>query len=130
VRFERGYLEEAVLERLIGRADVVLLPYETYEQVSSAVLTEAIAAHKPVVSTRFPHAVELLSSGAGILVPHRDGPAIGAALRRVLTDPLQAARMSAEAARIAPLASWDIVADRYRSLAHGLLGARQDSFHA
>ena len=62
-------------------------------------------------------------------MPHRDGPAIGAALKRVLTDPALAARMSAEAARIAPMAAWEIVADRYRSLAHRLLGARRDSVH-
>jgi glycosyltransferase involved in cell wall biosynthesis len=102
----------------------VLLPYDSREQVTSGVLIEAIAAHKPVVSTRFPHAVELLGSGAGILVPHGDGPAIGAALRQVLTDPRLAARMSAEAARIAPSLRWSTVADRYRALAGTLLETR------
>ena len=49
-------------------------------------LTEAVAAGKPVVSTAFPHAVELLSGGAGLLVPQRDPAALAAALRRVLTE--------------------------------------------
>ncbi|MDT4988676.1 MAG: polysaccharide biosynthesis protein PslF [Micromonosporaceae bacterium] len=124
VRFERGYLDDATLSRMIERADVVLLPYDSHEQVTSGVLIEAVAAHKPVVSTAFPHAVELLSGGAGLLVPHRDGPAIGAALRRVLTDPRLAARMSAEAARIAPGLAWSTVADRYRTLAATLLASR------
>ena len=122
VRFERGYLDEAALSRLIDRSDVVLLPYDSHEQVTSGVLIEAVAAHKPVISTKFPHAVEMLSSGAGLLVPHRDGPAIGAALRRVLTDPLLACQMSAEASRIAPGLHWSTVAERYRSLARELLG--------
>jgi glycosyltransferase involved in cell wall biosynthesis len=124
VRFERGYLDDATLSRMIERADVVLLPYDSHEQVTSGVLIEAVAAHKPVVSTAFPHAVELLSGGAGLLVPHRDGPAIGAALRRVLTDPRLAARMSAEAARIAPGLAWSNVAERYRMLAATLLASR------
>jgi glycosyltransferase involved in cell wall biosynthesis len=124
VRFERGHLDEPTMARLVGCADVVLLPYDSREQVTSGVLIEAIAAHKPVVSTRFPHAVELLGSGAGILVPHGDGPAIGAALRQVLTDPRLAARMSAEAARIAPSLRWSTVADRYRALAGTLLETR------
>ncbi len=124
VRFEPAYLDDQALHRLIGRADVVLLPYESHEQVTSGVLIEAVTAHKPVVSTAFPHAVELLSSGAGILVPRRDGPAIGAALRRVLTEPGLAASMSAEAARLAPGLRWPAVADQYRSLARELLSGR------
>ena len=36
------------------------------------VLVDAVAAGRPVVSTAFPHAVELLASGAGIVVPQRD----------------------------------------------------------
>jgi glycosyltransferase involved in cell wall biosynthesis len=121
VRFERGYLEPDRLERLVAHADVVLLPFDSGEQVNSGVLIEALAAHKPVVATAFPHAVELLSGGAGILVPHRDGPAIGAALTQVLTDPVLAARMSREAARVVSDSNWPAVAQRYRSLAAGLL---------
>jgi glycosyltransferase involved in cell wall biosynthesis len=124
VRFERNYLDEAALTRLIDRADVVLLPYDSRDQVTSGVLTEAIAAHKPVIASTFPHAVELLSDGAGLLVPHQDGPAIGVALRRVLTDPALARRLSTEAARIAPGLRWPAVADRYRVLADELLGTR------
>jgi glycosyltransferase involved in cell wall biosynthesis len=68
--------------------------------------------------------VELLSDGAGLLVPHQDGPAIGVALRKVLTDPALARRLSAEAARIAPGLRWPAVADRYKVLADELLGTR------
>jgi glycosyltransferase involved in cell wall biosynthesis len=121
VRFERSYLDSGALARLIDQADVVLLPYDSVEQVTSGVLIEAIAAHKPVVATPFPHAVEMLSGGAGMLVPHRDGAAIGAALKQILTDPVLAGRMSAKAAQIAPGLSWPAVADRYRGLADLLL---------
>jgi glycosyltransferase involved in cell wall biosynthesis len=121
VRFERGYLDEPVLRRLIARADIVLLPYDSNEQVTSGVLIEAVAAHKPVVSTAFPHAVELLAGGAGIVVPHRNAAAIGDALLRVLTEPGLAAHMSRAAAQLAPAVRWPTVADRYRSLAGQLL---------
>jgi glycosyltransferase involved in cell wall biosynthesis len=124
IRFEREYLSDAALQRLIYHADVILLPYDSHEQVTSGVLIEAIAAHKPIVSTAFPHAVEMLGGGAGLLVPHGDGPAIGAALRRVLTEPHLADRMSAESARLAPGLHWPDVAARYRALVRELLGAR------
>jgi glycosyltransferase involved in cell wall biosynthesis len=124
VRFERTYLDDAALTRLIRRADVVLVPYDSRELVTSGVLAEAVAAGKPVVATAFPHAVELLSGDTGLLVPQYDGAAIGAALYRVLTEPDLARRMAAEASRLAPQMRWSTVADQYRSLAARLLATR------
>jgi len=46
-----------------------------------------VTAGKPVVATAFPHAVELLSEGAGIVVPHRDAASIAEALRTIITRP-------------------------------------------
>jgi len=85
------------------------------------VLIEAVASLTPVVSTRFPHAVELLAGGAGSLVPHGDSGAISAALHRILTESPHAAGMVASAARIAPALHWPAVADRYRELATALV---------
>jgi glycosyltransferase involved in cell wall biosynthesis len=119
--FEGSYLDDSALTTLIRAADVVLLPYDSIEQVTSGVLVEAIAAGKPVVATAFPHAVELCATGAGIVVAHRDSAALGEALRRVLTTPVLAHRMRAEAVRIAPSLRWSAVAEQYRSLAAGLL---------
>jgi glycosyltransferase involved in cell wall biosynthesis len=121
LRFEDSYLDDEALTRLIRRADVVLLPYDSPEQVTSGVLVEAIAAGKPVVATAFPHAVELCATGAGIVVAHRDSAALGEALYRVLTSPGLAKRMRAETARIAPSLRWSAVADQYRALTAGLL---------
>lgn len=124
VRFEGSYLDEASLTRLICRADVVLLPYDSREQVTSGVLVEAIAAGKPVVATAFPHAVEMLASGAGLIVPQYDATAIGAALYQVLTEPDRARGMGAEAARLAPPLLWAAVAERYRALVTDLVANR------
>ena len=117
VHFDDRYLTTDQLHALVGRADAVLLPYDSREQVTSGVLIEAVAAGKPVISTAFPHAVELLSSGAGLLVERQDPCAIAAALRRLLTEPGLEAAMTAEAERISPELRWPAVADRYRSLA-------------
>ncbi len=124
VEFDGTYHEAGALAELVGRADVVLLPYDSSEQVTSGVLIEALAAGKPVVATEFPHAVELLSDGAGLLVPHRDPVAIASALRRVLTEPGLTAGMVDRAARLAPTVSWRAVAARYRGLAESLSDAR------
>ena len=123
VRFEAEYLPGEGLRRVVREADVVLLPYDSREQVTSGVLIEAVAAGKPVVSTSFPHAVELLSSGSGLLVPQRDPVSLAAALRRVLTEPGLAAGMAAESRRLAPSLLWSAVAARYLDLAWSLSAA-------
>lgn len=117
IRFESSYLDEASLNRLVRRADVILVPNDSREPTTSAVLVEAVAAGKPVVATAFPHAVELLADGAGLLVPQCDGAAIGAAVHRVLTEPELSEDLAAGAARIAPTLLWPAVAEQYRSLA-------------
>ena len=123
VHFDARYLGRTELHRLVRQADVVLLPYDSREQVTSGVLIEAVAAGKPVISTAFPHAQELLASGAGILVERQDPTAIANALRRVFSEPGLAERMGAEASRIAPELLWPAVGRQYREIAQDLLRA-------
>ncbi|MEE8491725.1 MAG: glycosyltransferase [Acidimicrobiia bacterium] len=131
VEFDGRYLDLESLARAVRQADVVVLPYESTEQVTSGVLVEAIAAGKPVVATTFPHATELLSTGAGIVVPHDDPPALAAALRQVLTQPGRAAKMAAEARRIAATLYWPAIAERYDNMAAKLLSRhRATGMHA
>jgi glycosyltransferase involved in cell wall biosynthesis len=126
VILDNHYRHTAALGELINSADVVLLPYDSTEQVTSGVLIEALAALKPVVATPFPHAVELLSDGdsAGVVVPHHDAEAIAAALREILTDANRAARMSQAASAMSSGLSWPAVADKYRDLANRLMAER------
>ena len=106
VSFDGTYRDLATLTELIASADLVILPYDSEDQVTSGVLVDAIAAGRPVVSTAFPHAVELLSSGAGLVVPQRDPDALAKAIRAVMTDPELAEAMAAEERRLAPKLSW------------------------
>jgi polysaccharide biosynthesis protein PslF len=125
VTFDDTYRDLVSLTDLIQSADLVVLPYDSRDQVTSGVLVDAVAAGRPVVSTAFPHAVELLASGAGIVVPQRDPAALGSAIRAVLTEPDLAASMAAEARRLAPGLSWSAVARRYAALADGLVMSEQ-----
>jgi polysaccharide biosynthesis protein PslF len=122
--FDDCYRDLKSLTELIRSADLVVLPYDSRDQVTSGVLVDAVAAGRPVVSTAFPHAVELLASGAGIVVPQRDPVALGRAIRSVLADPDLAASMAAEAQRLAPSLSWAAVAHQYVELGNGLVAER------
>jgi polysaccharide biosynthesis protein PslF len=123
VELDDRYLEVGELSDLVQRADVVLLPYDSREQVTSGVLIEAVAAGRPVVSTAFPHAVELLGDGTGLVVPQRDPAALEAALRRALAEPGLADGLAERAARKAPDLLWGAVAARYQQIAESLIAA-------
>jgi len=124
VRFDARFLPASALGEMIAAADVVLLPYDSLEQVTSGVLIEAVTAGKPVISTRFPHALEVLGGGTGLLVERQDPAGIASALHRVLTEPGLAARMSRHAGDLAPQLLWPAVARRYRDLAAMLVRSR------
>lgn len=121
VTFDSRYLDGPALRATVREADIVLLPYDSRDQVTSGVLTEAVVAGKPVVSTRFPHAIELLSGGAGLLVPQGDSAAIGRALRQLLTDPRLVADMARAARDLAPGLLWPAVASTYIAVADRLV---------
>ena len=124
VCFDAGYRSVSTLTALVQSAAVVVLPYDSTDQVTSGVLVDAIASGRPVVATAFPHAVELLKSGAGIVVGHDDADALASALRRILTQPRLAGAMAAEARRLAPEMAWPVVAGAYLKLAHGIRAQR------
>ncbi|MGN8552480.1 UNVERIFIED_CONTAM: glycosyltransferase [Microbacterium sp. SLM126] len=124
VRFDGDYLGARQLAALIASADVVLLAYDSVDQATSGVLAEAVAAGVPVVATGFPHAVELLSGGAGTVVSHRDPDDIARALREILTESSVGRRMREAALRETNETTWSAVADRYRALSAGLLAAQ------
>lgn len=124
VTFDSAYRDVRSLTHLIQDSTVVVLPYDSRDQVTSGVLVDALAAGRPVVATAFPHAVELLASGAGLVVPHGDPDALSHALRRVLTEPGLAESMEREAARLSPAFSWSAVAGQYARLADQILDDR------
>ncbi len=124
VHYDSVYRDDAALSRLIRSADVILLPYDSREQVTSGVLIEAVAAGVPVVATPFPHAVEVLTGGPGLVVPHQNPKAMARAVRRILTEPGLAASLTSRASALTTTLRWPAVAERYDALARDLLSAR------
>jgi polysaccharide biosynthesis protein PslF len=118
VEFDQAYRDVTSLSELVRTADVVLLPYESREQVTSGVLIDAIASGRPVVATAFPHAVELLADGAGIVVEHGNTAALTNALRTVLTHHNLAQRMEQAALRAAQPTLWPTVGATFARLAN------------
>lgn len=124
VSFDSAYRTPEGVTELLAGAAVVVLPYDSKDQVTSGVLVDSIASGRPVVATAFPHAVEVLGSGAGTVVGHDDPDALVDALRRLLTDPRVAGSMAFIARELAPAMAWPVVATAYAGLARRLLADR------
>jgi glycosyltransferase involved in cell wall biosynthesis len=126
VQFDGVYRPTPALTALMLSSAAVVLPYDSTDQVSSGVLVDSIARGRPVIATAFPHAVELLSTGAGIVVGHNDPDALQSALQSVLTQPRLAGAMAAEARKMAPTMSWAVIARSYQAVAQGILGKQPE----
>ena len=116
VHFDDTYRNVDQLTRFVASASLVLLPYDSKDQVTSGVLVDALAAGRPVIATAFPHAIELQASGAVKVVPHGDSAALADAIRTVMSDPMVLNSMTVNARRLAPSLSWASVADEYLRL--------------
>jgi glycosyltransferase involved in cell wall biosynthesis len=124
VVFADGYLSEASLAEIIRETSVFLLPYDSREQITSGVLVEAIAAGGPVVATRFPHASELLSTGAGVLVDHQDPIAMANAMEYILRDGEASERMRTRSRELAAELAWERIGSDYLRLTQRLWRTR------
>ena len=120
VVFDQIYRDVPELIELVRSSSVVVLPYDSDDQVTSGVLVDAVAAGVPVIATDFPHARELLSDGAGVVVPHRDPQAIARALRTIVTQANVAREMRRRAEELARLHDWTLVAEKYLDLVPSL----------
>ena len=120
VQIDGRYRESAQLAAEVAAADIILLPYDSRDQATSGVLVEAVAAGKLVIATRFPHSIELLAGGGGVLVDHEEPAQIAAAVRIILADPARARDAQAAARESARANSWGAVAETYRALASDL----------
>ena len=122
VEFVERYVDDDELFQLVKGSDVVVVPYDNRDQVSSGVITEAVGMGRPVVATNFPYSEEVLAKGAGIVVDH-DPHAIADAIRALVDDPIAYRRAAREAARLSEELSWESVAHEYSRLIQGLAPA-------
>lgn len=113
VEFDDSYRTLDSLIDLITSSTCVVLPYDSRDQITSGVLVDALAARRPVISTAFPHAVELLDGSAGVVVPHRDPVALAGAIRDIVSDASRIPAMYEATEDIARHHRWTSVAARY-----------------
>ena len=81
--------EFVVYDRLLDylqAADIYCTPYRNPAQITSGTLSYSVGVGKPVVSTPYVHASEILADDHGVLVPFGDSAAFAREIGRLLDD--------------------------------------------
>jgi len=113
------FLELPDLLDYIAATDIYVTPYQNEAQISSGTLAYAMGLGKPVVSSPYWYARELLSDGRGLLVPFGDPRGFSGAINALLGDDSQRAGIEARALRAGAQMRWSVVGNRYASLLLG-----------
>lgn len=109
VTFQKQFLTIEELANLLARTDLFVSAYEGKDQIVSGALTFALAAGCACVSTPYRYAEDMLSSGAGTLVPFGEVKPLAQAIESYLTNPRKLRAAQAEARRIGESLSWPAV---------------------
>jgi glycosyltransferase involved in cell wall biosynthesis len=113
----RGAVSAQELASLYASSDLFVLP-SRFEGYGMA-YTEAIAHGVPVIGTAVGAVPETVPPDAGVLVAPDDVAALAAALRGLIADPQQRARLAA-GARAVRFPSWSEQAVRFAAVLEGL----------
>jgi glycosyltransferase involved in cell wall biosynthesis len=83
VVFLETYLDEALLLKLYGATNVMLLPYLNMQQISSGILADTLGSGRVAIATKFRYARELIYSNKKC----PEGLMMGRYVRGILVDP-------------------------------------------
>jgi glycosyltransferase involved in cell wall biosynthesis len=116
VVFLDQFVDQATLLEFISMCDVYVTPYLNEAQMTSGTLAYSFGLGKPVVSTPYWHACELLADGRGVLVPFGDAAAIGSEIGELLADDVRRQAMCKRAYAVSRTMTWERSAERYMSV--------------
>jgi glycosyltransferase involved in cell wall biosynthesis len=113
VSFYNRFVEIDELIEFIGMADIYITPYLNPAQIISGTLAYAFGCGKPVVSTPYWYAEELLADGRGVLVPFDDSAALAREICELLRDEPRRHSMRKKAYMLGREMIWSHVAHLY-----------------
>jgi len=116
VVFLDQFVDQPTLLEFISMCDVYVTPYLNEAQMTSGTLAYSFGLGKPVVSTPYWHARELLADGRGVLIPFGDAAAAGREIAKLLTDDARRQAMCQRAYAVSRSMTWERIAERYMSV--------------
>ena len=125
VEFYDRFVSFEELVSFLASCDVYVTPYLERNQVVSGTLAYALGLGKPVVSTPYFYAEEMLGGERGVLVPFRDSDALAGAVLGLLSDPERMKRIREKAYGLGRRMVWKEVAREYVELFGRVLAGRE-----
>ncbi len=116
VRFVNTYVDTPLLLEYLAAADIYVTPYLNEAQITSGTLSYAVGLGKPVISTPYWHAAELLAEDRGVLTPFNDPEALAAAAISLLSDDAKRERIRGNAYAAGREMIWSKLAEGYMGL--------------
>ena len=113
VVFLDQFVDRPALLEYIIMCDVYVTPYLVASQMTSGTLAYSHGLGRPVVSTPFWHAAELLADKSGVLVPFGDPVSLGDAVAGLLSDEPARLAMAKKAYAASRPTTWANTATRY-----------------
>ncbi len=117
LRFINRFVDEEELFDLLQAADIYVTPYLTEAQITSGTLSYAVALGKPVVSTPYWHAMDLLADNVGVICPFGDSAAFAREIGALLADDHHRNAMARRAWQAGQPSHWRNVAASILSIA-------------
>lgn len=116
VRFIDGFIDQEKLLDYLQAADIYVTPYLNETQITSGTLSYAVSLGRPVVSTPYWHAAELLADGSGVLVPFGDSRRFAEEIITLLDDPRRLAEIGRRAYEMGRGMLWARLAEAYLAI--------------
>ncbi|UUX98486.1 glycosyltransferase family 4 protein [Sphingomonas sp. J315] len=116
IAFVNAFVDQDELLDYLQAADIYATPYPNPAQITSGTLSYAVAMGKPVVSTPYVHATEILADNHGVLVPFGDSSAFAEAIGALLDDGDARAEMARRAYARGRTMIWPRIAEAVATL--------------
>lgn len=119
-----GFAEEPELLDYLQAADIYATPYHNPAQITSGTLSFAVGMGKPVVSTPYVHATEILADEHGVLVDFRDAAGFAEAIGGLLADDTARMALARRAYARGRTMLWPCLAEAVMGVARQAMTAR------
>ncbi|MGB7055582.1 MAG: glycosyltransferase family 4 protein, partial [bacterium] len=128
--FHNRFVSLDELVKFICTTDIYITPYVNPEQIVSGTLAYVVGAGKPVISTPYWYAQELLDDNRGVLVPFNDPEAIAAQVLFLLENSVKRHAMRKRCYLLGREMIWPVVANRYMKCFESAYEERMRRRHA
>ena len=116
VKFVDRFVGRVELGNWLEAADVITTPYPDLDRTVAATLSFAMAAGKPIVSTPYAHALEMLAADRGRIVKPGSPEVLAAEFIELLGDPDLRASIGQRAYEYSRSMVWWQVGSQYRQI--------------